>query len=97
VVIPQNLSVFIRIQDIEKKKSEEKVPFRRKPFKGIDKTSMSLSSSYTNPVIKKKRESINIKVDTPTPEEVRAYDLFSPEPEMVGVSTRSRFDDIELD
>jgi hypothetical protein len=87
---------------INKKEADGMIPFKRKPFKGKVKPENKgqVSTSYKNPNIKNKlfggiaagiREAAIV-----TPEESRAYDLFTPSLE-TGVIGKGQFDNIELD
>jgi hypothetical protein len=86
---------------INRREEDRKIPFKKKPFKGITKkeNTVQVSSSYKNPRIKNKKNNvfgIKPEIKEATPDEVRAYDLFSPIPE-IGIIGKGRFDGMELD
>jgi hypothetical protein len=71
---------------VEKMKADEEIPFKHNPFKGIKKHSdkEQISSSYKNPFVKRVKQGIKKKqqLNLPVPDDIFAYDLFKPSPDM---------------
>lgn len=96
----QNL--FRRIDytnNIESRKSEEKIPFKKRPFKGVVQKKEAGLSSLDEPHQSKRKKgfpTVNPEETALKPGDVRAYDLFAPLPEMALIN-KSQFDDLELE
>jgi hypothetical protein len=71
---------------IEKKKADEEIPFKRNLFKGIKRPNIDgqISSSYKNPFMKRGKEGVKKRqrVLPTTPDDIFAYDLFKPSPDV---------------
>jgi hypothetical protein len=84
---------------IDKKKADEEIPFKHNLFKGIRRhnSSEQISSSYKNPFTKWGKEGLKKKhyVPTRTPDDIFAYDLFKPSPD-VNIVEADAFKDIDF-
>jgi hypothetical protein len=84
---------------IEKKKADEEIPFKNNLFKGIkrNKGKEQISSSYKNPFIKRGKEGMKKKqrVSQVSPDDIFAYDLFKPSPD-VDIVERDPYKDIDF-
>jgi hypothetical protein len=81
---------------INKRAADEKIPFKKKPFKGrirVEHSGQASSPRTKNKMFAGMKQSDREVI---TPNEVRAYDLFSQSPN-IGIISRGPFDDIELD
>jgi hypothetical protein len=77
---------------VEKRKIDDAIPFKRKIYKSSRNDGSSISVSYNNPLINKK---IPIREEMKKPNEVRAFDIFSPSGEML-ISLPSVYDNIDV-
>jgi aspartyl/asparaginyl-tRNA synthetase len=85
---------------IEKKKADGDIPFKHSQhlFKGIKKrSSEQVSTSYKSPFIKNRKDGAKKKqfYTPPSPDEIFAYDIFSPSPD-INVIENDMYKDVDL-